>query len=90
LLINTSKTIVHWLNSLQMQGSASAVPTSDWPAIAQAVQRLWRIGGVFVAPSGGRLIRIISSAPLSSAINGYTYATSPGCWPLPSATWKGI
>jgi hypothetical protein len=69
LSINTSKTIVHWLNSLQKQGSASAVPTSGWPATAQEVRPHWRIGGVFAAPSGGRLIRINSSAPLSTAIN---------------------
>jgi len=61
--INTSKTAVPWLNWLQKQASASAVPTSGWPATAQAVQLLWRIDGVFAAPSGGRSIRGICSKP---------------------------
>jgi len=61
--INTSKTIVPSLNWPQKQESASAVPTSGWPATAQAVMLLLRIDVVFAAPSGGRSIRGICSKP---------------------------
>jgi len=62
-------TVVPWLNSLQKQGSACAVPTSGWPATAQAVLLLWRIDAVFAALIGGRSIRSNSSKPWSSVIN---------------------
>ena len=72
LVNKPSKTIVHWRNSLQKQGLASAVPTSAWPANAQVVLFLRRIDEVFTTPSGGRSIRSNCSRPWIFVTNAST------------------
>jgi len=61
----TVKTSPPWRLRL---GSASALPTSGWLDIAQAVPLLWWIVGVFAAPSGERWIHGNCNAPLTFAM----------------------